>query len=410
MPKIMIIDDDATIHMELEEYLTHMDYTVVGTADTGAGAVELAREVKPDLILMDINLSGEMDGISAAQKIKEEMDAAVVFITGFDDPEYIERAKMVEPFGYVMKPFDETEINGNIKIALHKRKLELELAKVHKKLKESENRYRDLVEQQTELICRYTSDFKLTFVNNAYCRYFGRQYSDLIGSSFMPLMPEENREKVAQALYALLEPEVQEAMYEHQTVNSKGETRWMQWNNRSLYDSEGRFREYQSVGRDISARKFAEKKLRESEERFRTVANFTHDWEYWVAPDGRHVYASPSCERITGYAPDAFINDPGLLRKMIHPDDLSINMPTKRRTGKGYPPLTSASPPARGKNAGSAMYARRYIAPTEFISVDGAVTVTSAIASKWKPNSNKPIKWRRLPHWLVVLPMNSTML
>lgn len=341
MPKIMIIDDDATIHMELEEYLTHMDYTVVGTADTGAGAVELAREVKPDLILMDINLSGEMDGISAAQKIKEEMDAAVVFITGFDDPEYIERAKMVEPFGYVMKPFDETEINGNIKIALHKRKLELELAKVHKKLKESENRYRDLVEQQTELICRYTSDFKLTFVNNAYCRYFGRQYSDLIGSSFMPLMPEENREKVAQALYALLEPEVQEAMYEHQTVNSKGETRWMQWNNRSLYDSEGRFREYQSVGRDISARKFAEKKLRESEERFRTVANFTHDWEYWVAPDGRHVYASPSCERITGYAPDAFINDPGLLRKMIHPDDLSIVVKhaNERENRERLPPI-----------------------------------------------------------------------
>ena len=107
MPKIMIADDDVSIQMELEDYLTHMGHTVVGIADTGAEAVEMAREMKPDLILMDINLSGEMDGISAAQKIKEDMDVAVVFVTGFDEPEYIERAKMVEPFGYVMKPFDE---------------------------------------------------------------------------------------------------------------------------------------------------------------------------------------------------------------------------------------------------------------------------------------------------------------
>jgi CheY-like chemotaxis protein len=72
MPKIMIVDDDVTVQMELEEYLTHMDYSVVGIADTGAGAVETAREMKPDLILMDINLPGEMDGISAARKSRKK--------------------------------------------------------------------------------------------------------------------------------------------------------------------------------------------------------------------------------------------------------------------------------------------------------------------------------------------------
>jgi DNA-binding NarL/FixJ family response regulator len=97
MPKIMIVDDDVSIRMELEEFLIHMDYTVVGIADTGAGAVEMARAMKPDLILMDVKMPGEMDGISAARKIKEEMDVAVVFITGFGDPETIERAKRVEP-------------------------------------------------------------------------------------------------------------------------------------------------------------------------------------------------------------------------------------------------------------------------------------------------------------------------
>ena len=67
----------------------------------------------------------------------------------------------------------------------------------------------------------------------------------------------------------------------------------------------------------------AEEALRKSEERFRTVANFTHDWEYWVTPDGHYVYVSPSCQRITDYTPDEFINDPGLLEKIVHPDDHS---------------------------------------------------------------------------------------
>lgn len=63
--------------------------------------------------------------------------------------------------------------------------------------------------------------------------------------------------------------------------------------------------------------------MRESEERFRTFIDFTYDWEFWIAPDGHHVYVSPSCERITGYGPDEFVNDPGLLVKIVHPDDHS---------------------------------------------------------------------------------------
>ena len=74
---------------------------------------------------------------------------------------------------------------------------------------------------------------------------------------------------------------------------------------------------------DITFRKQAEEALRKSEEQFRTVADFTYDWEYWIAPDGHHIYVSPSCERITGYSPEEFVNDPGLLEKIVHPDDHS---------------------------------------------------------------------------------------
>ena len=97
----------------------------------------------------------------------------------------------------------------------------------------------------------------------------------------------------------------------------------VEWYDKTLKDAAGNTTGLLSIGQDITSRMQAEEALRKSEERFRTVADFTHDWEYWVAPDGHYVYVSPSCERITDYTPDEFINDPGLLKKIVHPDDHS---------------------------------------------------------------------------------------
>ena len=205
MPRIMIVDDDATIQMELAEYLTHMDYTVVGTAETGEGAIEMARETDPDLILMDVNLAGEMNGISAAQKIKEEMDIPIVFISGYGDPEYIEQAKEIEPFGYVMKPFDEKEIRAFIEIGLHKKAMELKLKKTNEQLeqtnhdlkqeimerkqteealKESDSFFSQIFEQSTTSTGLYNPDGTINSVNNEFCKMFGVEEKVIINAGY----------------------------------------------------------------------------------------------------------------------------------------------------------------------------------------------------------------------------------
>ncbi|MBL7177914.1 MAG: PAS domain S-box protein [Desulfobacteraceae bacterium] len=84
---------------------------------------------------------------------------------------------------------------------------------------------------------------------------------------------------------------------------------------------EKRIKELETEALEI---KRAKEALRESEERFRNVADFTYDWEYWIGPDGHYIYISPSCERITGYSPEWFVNDPGLFEKIVHPDDHSV--------------------------------------------------------------------------------------
>ena len=91
-----------------------------------------------------------------------------------------------------------------------------------------------------------------------------------------------------------------------------------------VLDRERRLIATMAIVTDITDRKLAEEALRESEERYHTVADFTYDWEFWMSPEGKFIYVSPSCERITGYKPTAFISDPGLLLAIVHPDDREV--------------------------------------------------------------------------------------
>ncbi|MFW6159097.1 MAG: PAS domain S-box protein, partial [Planctomycetota bacterium] len=127
-------------------------------------------------------------------------------------------------------------------------------------LRESEERYRRVVEDQTELICRFLEDGTLTFVNGAYCRYFGETAAELLGHSVTPLIPEEDRPKDRSHLRSLSR-EQPVGTVEHRVVRPDGSTGWMQWTNRMLFNEEGEFVEYQAVGRDITEQVEARRRI-----------------------------------------------------------------------------------------------------------------------------------------------------
>jgi len=134
MSKILIVEDEVVLAKDMKETLTAMGYEVVGDGGSGEEAIQQAQALQPDLILMDINLGYGMDGITAAAKIKELYGITSIYLTAYADPQLMERAKLTEPYGYILKPFDPRELQIAIDIALYKHKLEKEKAELQTQL------------------------------------------------------------------------------------------------------------------------------------------------------------------------------------------------------------------------------------------------------------------------------------
>ncbi len=131
MSRLIIADDEVVISTQLEEFLSTKGFEIAGIATSGAEAVEMALELKPDLMLMDIVMPGKLDGISAAAEINRALKIPVIFLTAYADEEMIQRAKPIGPFGYVLKPIQERQILAAIEIALHKKDMERRLQEAH---------------------------------------------------------------------------------------------------------------------------------------------------------------------------------------------------------------------------------------------------------------------------------------
>jgi PAS domain S-box-containing protein len=144
-------------------------------------------------------------------------------------------------------------------------------------LAESESRYRNVVEDQSEFISRFLADGTHVFVNKAYCRYFNRHHDEIFGKRFIPRMPKEDHIRVRNH-FASLTPEVPVAVIEHRIIMPSGEIRWQLWSDRAIFDSVGKIAEYQSVGRDITEQKQLEESLWQTNKKLNLLNNITcHD-------------------------------------------------------------------------------------------------------------------------------------
>jgi PAS domain S-box-containing protein len=190
-------------------------------------------------------------------------------------------------------------------------------------LRETTEYLRNLLDYANAPIIVWDPEFRITRFNHAFERLTGRTEQEVIGKNLSFLFPETSRDASLEMIRKTLAGERWEVV-EIPILHPSGETRIVLWNSANIVDPGGTIISTIAQGQDITDRKRAEEALKKNEQKFQTLADYTYDWAYWMDTDFNVIYTSPSCERITGFAPEGFTGNPDLTVTIMHPDDREL--------------------------------------------------------------------------------------
>ncbi len=319
-PTILIVEDDAILAMFLQDMLSRLNYSVFPSIATGEEAVRFSLQNQPDLVLMDIQLSGEMNGITAARIIAQKTGIPIIFLTSFDQSSVVEDAKTAGAYGYLIKPVDERDLGTNIEIALYKHKID-------QKLRESEERLREVLENSLD------ASYKRNLKTNKY-DYLSPVFERLSGYTLaeMENLPIE-------ALISMMHPDDQADMehvvseslsgisgatyqLEYRFRHKDGSYRWFLDRFTFLRDKDNLPLARIGSIEDISARKHTEETLQKSEAQYQRLLR-TLPSGVVVHTAGQIVWANDAGVRMFGgNLPQEFIGS--YLIDRVHPDYRNI--------------------------------------------------------------------------------------
>lgn len=194
MPKILIVEDEKIVALDIENSLKELGYKITGKVSSGEEAIESAELKHPDLVLMDIHLKGKIDGISAANTIYKEHNVPVVYLTAYSDQETLKYAKITEPFGYILKPFKERELHVVIETALYKHQLEAQLIET-KSWRASEQNFRAIAENAYDGIMIIDDSEKIVFSNDRALKIIQIGKNELLQKKFTDIFVPYNNGK-----------------------------------------------------------------------------------------------------------------------------------------------------------------------------------------------------------------------
>ena len=255
--RILIVEDEMIIALSIQKTLERLGYSVAGIAVTGEDAIGMAKEFCPDLILMDIILSGEMDGIEAARRIRVQCDQPIIYLTANADGATVERARDTQPYGYLNKPVNERDLMSNIDSALNKHWMEL-------RLRESEEKYRSLIESLKDIVLSSDENGIVTYISPQVREITGYEESEVVGKNFGAFIYPDDVHVALEMFQGAIKGETREGVY--RVYAKSGGLIWLRVSGRPVF-VEGRFNGVREIISDITARVRAEEEVgRKNEE------------------------------------------------------------------------------------------------------------------------------------------------
>ncbi len=299
--RVIIADDERIVAADLRKRMLSLGCAVVAVVGSGVDAYRAAIEHRPDLMLMDIGMDGEYDGITAAEKIRAEVDVPVIFVTSYSDKETLHRAKQIGPFGYVLKPFDERELATTVEMALYRHHAE-------QKLRASEELYRTVVENTGEGIVFVDLDERFTFVNPAAETIFGVETGSLKGRCIGEFTTPEVfaaireqtriRETGVRSTYTIM---IRRPDAKHRTLLVTATPQ---------FDVRGVLTGAFGIFRDITEEREAEVALRASEQRFRDLYDDAPVGYHEIDRNGTFTRVNRTEQAMLGYTEEDMLGRP----------------------------------------------------------------------------------------------------
>lgn len=287
--RILVVEDEAVVARDIRQQLTELGYEPLGETRRAEEAIVLSGESRPDLVLMDIHLAGEMDGITAAQIIRDRFSLPVVFLTAFASEPVINRAKIAEPFGYIIKPFDERELRTVIEMALYKHQIDL--------------RQRESHEEQAAITRTTLDGFwlidmtgRILEVNDACCRMHGFTREEMLGMMLSDFEADEAPAEIGAQIERIMREGSGRFERRHRCKDGSVVELEISTNYRPTFG--GRFIAFL---RDVTERKRMESALRESESMHRNLVEAAQDMIWRCDVDGRFAFLNDAWETALGY-------------------------------------------------------------------------------------------------------------
>ncbi len=270
--RVLVVEDESLVGRDIQNMLRSLGYNVLGLVSTGEQAILKAEELGPDLVLMDIVLKGEVDGINAADTIWESLGIPVVYLTAYTDERTLQRAKMTEPFGYLLKPFEERELQTTIEMALYKSKMD-------KKLKERGRWLTTILHSIGDGIIATDKEGRIAFMNPLAERLTGWGEEDAMNKPLSDVFrAEADGAAFPQSLLSAARPsESADAILSSQSVllTKSGLPLPIEGTLAPIRDDKGIPMGGVLVFRDITERQRAEADLKASLEKFRRALDAT---------------------------------------------------------------------------------------------------------------------------------------
>lgn len=314
---ILIVEDDRIVALDIKNQMLSLGYSVLGIASSAEEALMRIENTKPDLILMDVKLRGRTDGIEAAEEIRDRFDIPVIFLTAFADAETVGRAKLTEPFGYIVKPFHERELHANIEMALYNSKLEREL-------RDKEAYLRAVLASTTDGVVACDSSGSITFMNPIAETLTGWEQDRALGKTLSQVikMIDKRPGRAGQNLAVKLLDDTLQSELNHDLilVSRSGKERYIDGSTAPIGDTKGNRTGSVMVIRDITAQKRSELSLRESEQMYRTLVESAPDALTVSDPDGRIIHISQQAIDLHGFDEARQLIGMNLL-ELIAPED-----------------------------------------------------------------------------------------